>query len=127
MSGVHSPARSRQPWVSFVVPTVARYSSTKSANCPFPLPPLKERTVGRVGGTEPIPVDVRVIAATHRDLAQMVRNGDFRQDLYFRLNVVRLTIRPLRERREDIVPLAEQFLADVANIYGEPRKELSAA
>jgi DNA-binding NtrC family response regulator len=88
---------------------------------------LQERTVVPVGGTEPIAVDVRVIAATHRDLAQMVRAGTFRQDLYFRLNVVRLTIRPLRERRADILLLAQQFLADVAEIYDEPQKALAPA
>jgi two-component system, NtrC family, response regulator AtoC len=86
---------------------------------------LQERTVVPVGGTEPIPVDVRVIAATHRDLAQMVRNGDFRQDLYFRLNVVRITVRPLRERREDILPLARHFLSDVAAVYDESPKVFS--
>jgi transcriptional regulator with PAS, ATPase and Fis domain len=88
---------------------------------------LQERVVVPVGGTEAIPVDVRVIAATHRDLAQMVREGAFRQDLYFRLNVVRLTIRPLRRRRADIVPLAQQFLSDVALVYDEPPKQLAPA
>jgi transcriptional regulator with PAS, ATPase and Fis domain len=87
---------------------------------------LQERTVVPVGGTEPIPVDVRVVAATHRDLAQMVREGTFREDLYFRLNVVRLTIGPLRERREDILPLATHFLAEVASLYEEPTKTLGA-
>jgi DNA-binding NtrC family response regulator len=88
---------------------------------------LQERMVVPVGGSEAIPVDVRVIAATHRDLSQMVREGAFRQDLYFRLNVVRLTIRPLRERREDILLLARQFLVDVATIYDEPHKEFGPA
>ena len=87
---------------------------------------LQERTVVPVGGTEPIPVDVRIIAATHRDLNQMVRDGTFRQDLYFRLNVVRLTIRPLRERREEVLPLAEHFLDEVASSYDEPVKSLAA-
>ena len=103
----------------------ARCSSTKLASCPSQC--LQERSVVPVGGTEPIPVDVRVIAATHRDLAQMVRDATFRQDLYFRLNVVRLTIRPLRQRREDIGHLARQFLADVASLYDEPSKTLSPA
>src|SRR5262245_34244773 len=67
---------------------------------------IQERMVVPVGGVEPISVDLRIIAATHRDLAAMVRDGSFRQDLYFRLNVVRLTIRPLRERRDEILPLA---------------------
>jgi transcriptional regulator with PAS, ATPase and Fis domain len=87
---------------------------------------LQERTVVPVGGTEPIPVDVRVIAATHRNLGQMVQEGTFRQDLYFRLNVVRLTVPPLRERREAIMPLAKSFLDDVANLYDEPAKALAA-
>jgi DNA-binding NtrC family response regulator len=87
---------------------------------------LQERMVVPVGGTEAIPVDVRVIAATHRDLGQMVRAGTFRQDLYFRLNVVRLAIHPLRERREDILPLAVHFVEEVAAAYEEPVKVLAA-
>jgi DNA-binding NtrC family response regulator len=87
---------------------------------------LQERTVVPVGGTDPIAVDLRIVAATHRDLTQMVREGTFRQDLYFRLNVVRMTISPLRERRNDILPLANQFLADVAASYEEPGKALAA-
>ena len=87
---------------------------------------LQERAVVPVGGVEPIAVDLRVVAATHRDLARMVREGSFRQDLYFRLNVVRLTIPPLRERRDDIVPLARYFLEELAEIYDEPRKLLGS-
>ena len=64
----------------------------------------------RVGGTEPIALDVRVIAATNRNLEQMVREGTFREDLYYRLNVVSIFIPPLRERREDIIPLINHFL-----------------
>src|SRR3954464_6841238 len=64
---------------------------------------IQERMVVPVGGVEPIPVDLRIIAATHRDLAAMVRDGQFRQDLYFRLNVVRLTIPPLRDRSDEIL------------------------
>lgn len=86
---------------------------------------LQERTVVPVGGTDAIPVDVRVIAATHRDLGEMVRAGTFRQDLFFRLNVVRLTIRPLRERRDDILPLAVHFVEEVAAAYEEPVKLLA--
>src|SRR4051794_10462037 len=69
---------------------------------------IQERTVVPVGGVEPIPVDLRIVAATHRDLAAMVREGTFRQDLYFRLNVVRISIEPLRSRRDEILPLAQQ-------------------
>src|SRR3954453_12469 len=88
---------------------------------------IQERSVVPVGGVEPIPVDLRIIAATHRDLASMVREGKFRQDLYFRLNVVRFTIPPLRARRHDILPLAAYFLDDIAGAYDEPVKVLSPA
>jgi len=88
---------------------------------------IQERTVVPVGGVDPIPVDLRIVAATHRDLAEMVRAGTFRQDLYFRLNVVRLNIRPLRERRDEIRHLTEHFLHDIATAYAEPAKVLSAA
>ncbi len=71
---------------------------------------IEERTIRRVGGGAPFPVNVRFMAATHRDLRQQVREGRFREDLFYRLNVVTLTIPPLRERRDDIVPLAELFL-----------------
>jgi transcriptional regulator with PAS, ATPase and Fis domain len=88
---------------------------------------IQERAVVPVGATEPIPVDVRIIAATHRDLAQMVRDGTFRQDLYYRLNVVRLTIPPLRQRGEDICLLARHFLDGFARSYEEPLKTISPA
>jgi DNA-binding NtrC family response regulator len=71
---------------------------------------LQEREIDRLGDTKPIPVNVRVIATTNRSLRAQVDSGNFRADLYYRLHVVPLTIPPLRERREDIVPLAEYFL-----------------
>ncbi len=78
---------------------------------------LQERSVRRVGGTEEIPVDVRVVAATNRDLSQMVEAGTFRKDLYFRVNVIPIIVPPLRERREDIRELALHFLKK----YGQNR------
>jgi len=73
---------------------------------------LQERVFKRVGGTRDIKVDVRVIAATNRSLEQDVKDGRFREDLYYRLNVIPIGLLPLRERREDIMPLARQFLAE---------------
>ncbi|MFQ3650637.1 MAG: sigma 54-interacting transcriptional regulator [Gemmataceae bacterium] len=72
---------------------------------------LEEMTFERVGSSEPVQVDVRLIAATHRDLEAMIRDGRFREDLFFRLNVISITLPPLRERREDIPELVAHFLA----------------
>jgi two-component system response regulator HydG len=87
---------------------------------------LQERCVTPVGDTRARPVDVRVICATHRDLSAMVRLRTFREDLYFRLNVVVLRVPPLRERPEDVVPLAEHFLSVQADLYSESAKTLSS-
>lgn len=72
---------------------------------------LETRTVRRIGGAEEIPVDVRVIAATNKLLGQLVAEGSFRNDLFYRLNLFAIELLPLRERREDILPLAEHFLS----------------
>lgn len=71
---------------------------------------LQEREIERVGGTHPIKIDIRLIAATNRDLSEAARKGEFRQDLYYRLNVVNLTMPPLRERKEDIPMLTRHFV-----------------
>ncbi|RPH84561.1 MAG: sigma-54-dependent Fis family transcriptional regulator, partial [Candidatus Rokuibacteriota bacterium] len=80
---------------------------------------LQERTIERLGGHEPIRVDVRVLAATNRDLEVAMRDGKFREDLYYRLNVVTLSLPPLRERRRDIPLLVDHFLAKYATELGE--------
>jgi transcriptional regulator with PAS, ATPase and Fis domain len=87
---------------------------------------LQERAVVPLGTFRAIPINVRIVAATHRPLAEMVRQGTFRIDLYFRLNVVSLEIPPLRDRREDIPLLTEQFLADMGRIYDELPHAISA-
>jgi DNA-binding NtrC family response regulator len=86
---------------------------------------LEERQVRRVGGTRTLDVDVRVIAATHVDLGQAVVAGAFREDLYYRLNVVQIELPPLRDRRADIGPLAERFLESFARQYRLPKPALS--
>jgi transcriptional regulator with GAF, ATPase, and Fis domain len=88
---------------------------------------LQNRTVERLGGTRLVPVNVRVLAGTKRDLKQMVAEGRFREDLYYRLNVLPLTLPPLRERREDIPVLAEAFLERFFRGRGEPMPPISAA
>ncbi len=88
---------------------------------------LSERTLERVGSNTPVKVDVRVIAATNKNLREMVDRGDFREDLYFRLNVVSLEMPPLRTRREDIVLLANAFLREFAKENDRPVKPLTDA
>lgn len=88
---------------------------------------LQERELERVGGSRTLKVDVRVIATTNRDLEQSVEKREFRQDLYFRLNVVPIFVSPLRERREDIVLLAEQFRHRFERKHGVKTAGLSAA
>lgn len=81
---------------------------------------LQDRVIERLGGTSQIKVDVRVVAATHRDLDGMVERGEFRQDLFYRLNVVPLWLPPLRARREDIEPLARHFCSACGKANGKP-------
>jgi len=87
---------------------------------------LGERTFERVGGNKPVAADVRLVAATNRDLERMVADGKFREDLYFRLNVVQLHLPPLRERSEDIPLLAGHFLREAARENEKPARELTS-
>jgi two-component system, NtrC family, response regulator AtoC len=86
---------------------------------------IEERMLRRVGGTTAMPVDVRFMAATNCDLKDAVAKGTFREDLYFRLNVVTMTVPPLRQRPEDIIPLAEQFLLRSAVALRKPVRTLA--
>ena len=81
---------------------------------------IQNRAVVRVGGTVEKPVDIRLVCATNVDLEQRVREGRFREDLFYRINTIRLELPPLRERRDDIVPLAERFIAAFAEKYHRP-------
>lgn len=87
---------------------------------------LQEGMVTPLGSTKAYRVDVRVLCATNRDLKEMVRAGTFRADLYYRLNVVTIEIPPLRERNEDVMLLAEYFLARQSSFYGESEKRFSS-
>jgi two-component system response regulator FlrC len=88
---------------------------------------LQEREVERVGGSKAIPLDIRVIATSNRDMAKEVEKGMFREDLYYRLNVFPLHMPPLRERTQDILPLARHFLSRVTARFGRHGLALSSA
>jgi sigma-54 dependent transcriptional regulator, acetoin dehydrogenase operon transcriptional activator AcoR len=86
---------------------------------------LQEKEVTRLGSSKPIPVNVRIIAATNKDLHKLIQNGQFRDDLFFRLNVVTVNLPPLRERKEDIQLLADYFLKQFAEKYEKPPLSLA--
>src|SRR4030095_13546033 len=88
---------------------------------------LQNRTVERLGGTRTVPVNVRVIAGTKRDLKQMVTEGKFREDLYYRLNVLPVALPPLRERPEDIPVLMDAFITRYFQRRNEPARQVSVA
>ncbi|MEI7572906.1 MAG: sigma-54 dependent transcriptional regulator [Phenylobacterium sp.] len=87
---------------------------------------IQEREIDRVGGSQPVRVDIRILATSNRDLVQAVRDGTFREDLLYRLNVVNLRLPPLRERPGDILPMAEFFIRKYAAANGLPPRVLSA-
>ncbi len=87
---------------------------------------IQERVIDRVGGTRPVPIDIRILATSNRNLAEAVREGTFREDLLFRLNVVNLKIPPLRERPADVIELAQYFIKKYAAANGVPARPLSA-
>ena len=88
---------------------------------------LERRTFKRVGGTKDITVNVRIISATNQDLERMVQEGGFREDLYYRLKVVPIDVPPLRQRREDVLPLARLFMERFSRQFKKPFREISPA
>ncbi len=88
---------------------------------------LQEQEVERVGSTKPVKLDVRIISATNADLEEQVKQGAFREDLFYRLNVIPLVLPPLRDRREDILPLVSHFFEKFCRLMGRPMMSLSKA
>jgi DNA-binding NtrC family response regulator len=88
---------------------------------------IQERVLTRVGGESSMPVDFRLVCATNRDLREMVQQGSFREDLFYRINVIQIRIPPLRERPEDIAWFARRFLAETCQAHGGAPRTLSAA
>jgi two-component system, NtrC family, response regulator PilR len=86
---------------------------------------IQEKAVRSIGGRAEIPVDVRILSATHKNLAKLVESGQFRQDLYYRINVIELRVPPLRERREDVPKLAGRVLERLAQNSGQPPAKLT--
>jgi two-component system response regulator FlrC len=87
---------------------------------------IQERVIDRVGGNRPVPIDIRIIATSNRNLVEAVREGTFREDLLFRLNVVNLKIPPLRDRPADVIELAQHFIRKYSDANGVPARALSA-
>ncbi|MEO6171748.1 MAG: sigma-54 dependent transcriptional regulator, partial [Arenimonas sp.] len=88
---------------------------------------IQEKTVRAVGAANEIPIDVRILSATHKNLAKLVEEGRFRHDLYYRINVIELPVPPLRERREDIAVIATAVLQRLGEEWGEPAPPLAAS
>ena len=86
---------------------------------------LQEREFQRLGGTRVLKTDTRVIAATNRDLQKAIQLGQFREDLFYRLNVFAINLPPLRDRREDVMPLSEAFLGELGRSFGRPPAGIS--
>ena len=130
IEGRRRDRRHRPGAASSSSPTAAPSSSTRSATWPPALQvkllrALQEREIVRVGGERPIPVDVRLVAATHRSLEELVADGTFREDLYYRIKGVELELPPLRERREEIPLLVRHFVEQFCQREGIPVPPIS--
>lgn len=86
---------------------------------------IEEKCFRRIGGTQSIVIDIRIIAATHKDLKKALDDGTFRQDLYYRLNVINIFLTPLKERTEDVIPLVEHFIGRYGKEFNKPMKRIS--
>ena len=86
---------------------------------------IQERVIDRIGGKQPVPVDIRLLATSNRNLEESVKKGEFREDLYFRLNVINIALPALRNRPGDILPLTEMFIKKYSEQNGLPVKKLS--
>lgn len=129
--GAFSGARKRKPG-RFEIADGGTIFLDEVGDLPLAMQPkilraAEEKVIERLGGTRRIPVDVRIVAASNRDLRQEVKEGRFRQDLYFRLAVITMSIPPLRERKEDILVLADHFLQEFCADIGRPAPSLSDA
>ena len=129
--GAFSGARKRKPG-RFEIADGGTIFLDEVGDLPLAMQPkilraAEEKVIERLGGTRRIPVDVRIVAASNRDLRQEVKEGRFRQDLYFRLAVITVSIPPLRDRKEDILVLADYFLQEFCTDLGRPSPLLSNA
>ena len=86
---------------------------------------IEEKCFRRIGGTQSIVIDIRIVAATHKDLKKALDDGTFRQDLYYRLNVINIFLPPLKERTEDVIPLVEHFIGRYGREFNKPVKRIS--
>lgn len=129
VKGAFTDARADRPW-KFEVANKGTLFLDEIGNLSYHLQAklltaLQRRSIVRVGSNTPIPVNIRLICATNRDLQEMVQKGNFREDLLYRINTIHVEIPPLRERPEDIVPLTEIFLSKYTKIYGKTAMCLS--
>jgi Nif-specific regulatory protein len=126
-TGAHAPKRGRFELAHSGTLFLDEIGELSAATQVKLLRVLQEKEIERLGGTAPVKLDVRLVAATHRPLEQLVQAGAFRHDLYYRLNVFSITVPPLRDRRTDIPLLADHFLERFSREHGRAMLRLSPA